>query len=235
MTNKSLTSPSVEGFLEQVAKTPKPTGASTGRLIFALDATASREPTWDTACHLQAQMFEATRGLGGLSVQLCYYRGFGEFHASRWAENSSTLLEQMSGVRCRGGHTQIEKVLQHALSENKDHPVAALVFVGDAMEENPDSLCHLAGQLGVIGVKIFLFHEGRDQRVKDVFTQMASLTGGAYLPFDASSSAQLKELLAAVAVYAAGGARALEHFSRGRRSVTHHLAGLLAQDRKDKR
>ena len=134
LTKKSLTSPSVEGFLAQVEKTPKPTGTAAGRLIFALDATASREPTWDSACHLQAEMFDATSGLGGLSVQLCYYRGFGEFHASRWAQDSSTLLEQMSAVTCRGGHTQIEKVLQHALSENKAHRVAALVFVGDCME-----------------------------------------------------------------------------------------------------
>lgn len=234
MTKKSLISSSVERFLQQVEKTPRAAGAGAGRLIFALDATASREPTWDTACHLQAEMFEATQALGGLSVQLCYYRGFGEFHASAWTATSSALLEQMSGVRCRGGHTQIEKVLRHALTENKAHRVAALVFVGDCMEENPDSLCHLAGQLGVVGVKVFVFHEGHELRARTVFKQMAALTGGAYLPFDATSAAQLKELLGAVAVYAAGGARALERFSRGRRSVSHHLAGLLAQDR-DKR
>ena len=231
MTKKSLISSSVEHFLQQVEKTPKPAGAGTGRLIFALDATASREPTWDTACHLQAEMFEATHALGGLSVQLCYYRGFGEFHAGAWAASSSALLEQMSGVRCRGGHTQIEKVLRHALTENKAHRVAALVFVGDSMEENPDSLCHLAGQLGVVGVKVFVFHEGHELGARTVFKQMAALTGGAYLPFDATSAAQLKELLAAVAVFAAGGARALERFSKGRRSVSHHLAGLLTQDR----
>jgi hypothetical protein len=231
VSKKSLPSSSVDHFLAQVEKTPRPTGAATGRLIFALDATASREPTWDTACHLQAEMFDATRSLGGLSVQLCYYRGFGEFHGSAWTQDSSSLLQQMSGVRCRGGHTQIQKVLRHTLEENKRHRVAALVFVGDAMEENADALCHVAGQLGVVGVKLFMFHEGRDPLVHSVFEQMAKLSGGAYLPFDATSAAQLKELLAAVAVFAAGGARALEHYSRGRRSVTHHLAGLLTQDR----
>lgn len=203
-------------------------------MIFALDATASREPTWDTACHLQAAMFNATRQLGGLSVQLCYYRGFREFHASGWSAQSSELLELMSTVGCRGGHTQIEKVLRHALDENKRHKIAALVFVGDAMEENPDALCHVAGQLGLVGTKVFMFHEGHDPMTTSVFGQIAELSGGAYLPFDSSSAAQLKDLLSAVAVFAAGGAVALERFSRGRRAVSHHLAGLLTQERDTK-
>ncbi|MEE9253631.1 MAG: VWA domain-containing protein [Pseudomonadales bacterium] len=234
MAKKSLTSTSVERFLQQVQKVPTPTGSAAGRLVFALDATASREPTWDTACHLQAEMFHATSQLGGLSVQLCYYRGFGEFHASGWSAQSSELLQRMSAVGCRAGHTQIAAVLRHALAENKRHKIAALVFVGDAMEENPDALCDLAGQFGVVGTRIFMFHEGRDAMTASVFRQIAELSGGAYLPFDASSAAQLKDLLAAVAVFAAGGAKALERYSRGRRSVTQHLAGLLTQDRDTK-
>lgn len=232
MAKKSLPTTSVDRFLQQVKNVPAPTGAARGRLIFALDATASREPTWDTACQLQAEMFAATRDLGGLAVRLCYYRGFGEFRASSWSARSSDLLEQMSSVRCRGGHTQIEKVLRHALAENKRHKIAALVFVGDAMEENADTLCQLAGQLGVVGVKAFMFHEGHDSRVASVFRQIGALSGGVYLPFDRDSAAQLKELLAAVAVFAVGGHEALERFSRGRRSVAHHLAGLLSHDRK---
>ena len=46
--------------------------AGAGRLLFAMDATASREPSWDQACHLQAEMFGATDGLGGLEVQLVF-------------------------------------------------------------------------------------------------------------------------------------------------------------------
>ena len=44
----------------------------------------------------------------------------------------------------------------------KKQRVDALVFVGDAMEENVDRLCQLAGELGLNGVPIFLFHEGGD-------------------------------------------------------------------------
>ena len=106
----------IADFLVKVAKTPnlKPPSAR-GRLIFAMDATASREPTWDRACHLQAEMFTATEGLGGLEVQLVFFRGVGECKASPWVESSGELVRRMTAVRCRGGQTQIEKVLQHAL------------------------------------------------------------------------------------------------------------------------
>ena len=47
----------VEAFLKKVALTARPVKtAGRGRLIFAMDATASREPTWDRACHIQAEM-----------------------------------------------------------------------------------------------------------------------------------------------------------------------------------
>jgi hypothetical protein len=86
----------IDAFLAKVASTPaaKPSGAR-GRLIFAMDATASREPTWDRACHIQSEMFLETETLGGLDVQLCYYRGFREFHATPWLANSTDLLGRM--------------------------------------------------------------------------------------------------------------------------------------------
>jgi hypothetical protein len=57
----------IDNFLRQVAGLPalKP-GGQRGRLIFAMDATASREPTWDQACRIQARMFTETASLGGL-------------------------------------------------------------------------------------------------------------------------------------------------------------------------
>jgi len=33
---------------------------------------------WDQACRLQGEMFEATTAMGGLDVQLVFYRGFDE-------------------------------------------------------------------------------------------------------------------------------------------------------------
>ena len=46
------------------------------------------------------------------------------------------------------------------------------------------------------------------------FEQIASLSGGAYCQFDSGSAKTLRDLLAAVAVYAVGGRRALENFHR---------------------
>jgi len=218
----------VEEFLKKVAATPvtKPAGQR-GRLMFAIDATASREPTWDMACHLQSEMFEETASLGGLDVQLVYYRGFGECRATPWVGNSRDLVERMNRVRCLGGRTQIRKVLHHAMKETKRQPVDALVFVGDCMEENVDKLCHQAGELGLLGVRAFMFHEGGEPVARRAFEQIAQLTGGAYCPFDAGSAKQLKELLSAVAVYAAGGRRALEDLGAKRGGaallITHQL------------
>ena len=200
----------IDAFLRDLQRAPAVrAGGGRGRLIFALDATASREPTWDRACRIQGEMFEATAALGGLDVKLVYYRGFNECKASRWMTDAASLHRAMRAVSCLGGETQIERVLAHAVAENDKQRVNALVFVGDAMEENVDRLCQLAGELGLKGVPIFLFHEGSDPIAAKAFQQMAKLSRGAYLRFDLASADRLKDLLGAVAVYAAGGHRAL--------------------------
>ncbi len=205
----------VDAFLKKLAAMPAVRAAGPrGRLIFALDATASRQPTWDQACQIQAEMFDAVGRLGGLDVQLVYYRGFREFEALPWLDSPTELTRRMTAVRCLGGHTQIARVLGHAIAETRRQRVNALVFVGDCMEENPDDLCDLAGQLGVLGLPVFLFHEGRDVVAEVTFRQLARLRAGACCPFDSGSAAQLAELLRAVAVYAAGGLKALQDLSR---------------------
>jgi hypothetical protein len=205
----------VDDFLRKLAVTPAPVaGGARGRLIFAMDATASREPTWDRASHLQAEMFKETEALGGLEVQLIYYRGFGECKAGPWVAESDKLLRFMTGVFCLAGRTQLGKVLKRAAKETRQKKVSALVFVGDAMEEDVDHLGHLAGELGLLGVPCFMFHEGNDPVSRKAFQQIARLSGGAFCNFDASSARQLRELLSAVAVFAAGGRRALADFSK---------------------
>lgn len=205
----------VSSFLEKVASTPVRTKhGSAGRLIFAMDATASREPTWDTACHLQAQMFEETGKLGGLLIQLCYYRGFNEFRAGQWCRQSGQLRDEMTAVTCMGGRTQITRLLNHAIAESKREKVQAMVFIGDAFEEDADRVCDLAGQLGILHVPLFVFQERGDPYVKSIFQQIAKLSGGAWAPFDARSANQLRDLLSAVAVFAAGGRKALADYSK---------------------
>ena len=214
----------VDDFLRKVAQAPSVTEAcGRGSLIFAMDATASREPTWDRASHIQAEMFSETAALGGLDIQLVYYRGFGECRASPWVSNAKDLLRRMTAVTCLAGQTQIAKILKHAAKETKRRKVGALVFVGDCCEEDIDRLGQLAGELGLLGVPCFVFHEGGDVVARRAFQQIARLTGGAYCPFDARSAQQLRDLLSAVAVYAAGGRKALADYSGRKGGIVRQL------------
>jgi hypothetical protein len=218
----------VEVFLRQVKAMPTVRPESgRGRLMFALDATASREGTWDRACKLQGEMFEATAALGGLDVQLVFYRGFNECKASRWLGAAADLHRAMRSVSCVGGETQIGRVLGHAIDEARTHKVNALVFVGDAMEEKVDALSRLAGELRLLGVPVFVFHEGADTVAGSAFRQIATLSGGAYCPFDAASAQQLRALLGAVAAYAAGGRAALTDYGRRTGGAALLLAGAV--------
>jgi hypothetical protein len=208
--SKPGSSGAVAAFLKRLETMPavRPAGEP-ARLIFGMDATASRQPMWDRACQVQGEMFLATRDIGGLAVSLAYYRGFQEFAATPFLTDAMELARRMSGVTCLGGQTQILRLLRHALGETKAKRVAALVFVGDAMEEDVDALCHAAGELGLRGTPVFVFHEGQDPVAANAFRQIAKLSGGAYAPFDARSPEALRELLRAVAVFAAGGRQAL--------------------------
>lgn len=179
------------------------------RLLFAIDATASRQPTWDMACHLQGEMFSATAPIAELSVQLCFYRGFRDFQASGWLNDTATLRGLMSRVRCEAGQTQLQRVLRHGLDEHSRVTVRALVFIGDAVEEPVGALLDLAGQCGLRRLPLFLFQEGADPVVEQTLKKMAALSGGAHCRFDHSSARALQELLGAVARFAAGGRKAL--------------------------
>ncbi len=221
----------IDAFVKQVRSMPvNKASRERGRLMFAMDATASREPTWDRACQIQGEMFSETAALGGLDVQLCYYRGYGEFEASPWLSSADALLQRMTSVSCRGGYTQIEKVLRQAIDQTKQKKVQALVFVGDCMEEDVDRLGHLAGELGMLGVPAFMFHEGNEPVAQRAFREIARLSGGAYCAFDASSAGQLRDLMSAVAVYAAAGQKALRDFSKDRSEVVRRLTRQLGGD-----
>jgi hypothetical protein len=200
----------VDSFIARMKSVAPPVTQGRGRLAFAMDATMSRQPTWDMALALQADMFEAVEKVGGLDVQLIFFRGAGECQASRWVAEPRELARLMTTVTCAGGFTQIGKVLSHARRETEKRRVNALVYVGDAMEEDIDDLCGRAGELALNGVPVFLFQEGDDIRASRAFKEIARLTKGAHCRFDAGSASQLRQLLAAVAVYAAGGRLALE-------------------------
>ncbi|MEH2514236.1 hypothetical protein V1291_005590 [Nitrobacteraceae bacterium AZCC 1564] len=199
--------------------------AHTGRLIFALDATMSRQPTWDMACQLQADMFREAGRIGGLHVRLVYYRGLSECRASPWISDTAKLSKLMSKIQCQGGHTQLGRVLSDARREAAASGVRAVVFVGDAMEEQLDALCATAGELGLLKVPCFMFQEGLDPTAETAFREIARLTGGAWCRFDTGSAAQLRELLRAAAAYASGGRDALMRLAKN----TSGAAMLLEQ------
>lgn len=200
----------IDAFLSRLnALGPVADTGGRGRLLFALDATMSRQPTWDTACRLQADMFRETAAIGGLDIQLVYYRGLAECRASSWIAEPDRLGALMSGIDCRGGHTQIAKVLAHARRENESGKVAVLVFIGDAMEESLDELCARAGELGLRNVKALMFQEGYDRVCEQAFREIARLTHGAFCRFAPGAAHELAELLRAAAAYAAGGLQAL--------------------------
>ena len=220
----------IDAFVRQARAlaTPKGAGEGGGRLILALDATMSRQPTWDLACRLQGEMFDAVGKAGGktggLSVQLVYFRGFGECCASRFVRDTAALKDLMTRIDCRGGHTQIGKVLAHALKETGRRKVDALVYIGDAMEEAVDDLAEKAGRLGLRGVPVFVFQEGHDPVAETALREIARLSKGAWFRFDGNAADTLAKLLSAVAVFASGGLKALEARDRPEdRLMIEHL------------
>ena len=216
-----------DAFLREIKRLPARRAGTRGRLLFAMDATASREPTWDHACAIQGEMFVTADTLGGLDVRLAFYRGFDEFKVSRWTSDGRELARLMSSVRCLAGRTQIARVLRYAGEQRRESRIDAVVFVGDCCEEDVDQVGHEAGQLGLLGLPVFVFQEGDDRIASRLFPQIAKLTRGAYSKFDRNSPDQLKRLLGAVAAYAAGGRDALLKYSRDKGGaaalLTHQL------------
>ena len=206
---------SVQDFLKKSEEiVPVEKKENTGRLLFAMDATASREHAWDMACQIQAEMFMSTQEIGALEISLCYYRGYDEFHSLDWTSNAVLLRDQMLKVRCLAGHTQIKRTLEHAINTCVKQKIKAVVLVSDSFEESIDQVGQVAGKLGMLNIPVFVFHEGHDTAAKNAFQHIAQLTNGAYCPFDQNSVAQLKELLCAVAAFAVGGLSALQKQSR---------------------
>ncbi len=217
----------IEQFLVQAEQTQELTkqGKQIPHILFALDATASRQATWDIASHHQAEMFDVLKN-EKLAVQLAYYRGHNQFSTSSWLQNGDALKEEMLRVHCLAGLTQIHHVLHHAVSQCAKVSLKAVIFIGDALEEPIQPLYDLSGQLQLYRVPIFMFQEGHDPLVKQAYKQMAKLSGGAFAQFDAQSAERLKLLLAAVSLYARGGKNAFKQLTPQQQK---RIGGLIEQ------
>ena len=226
--NLPSTSNNISSFLKKVRDVKSMTlhGNKPGRLAFIIDATASRQPTWNRACQIQSQMFKAAEKVGSLAIQLIYYRGLTEFHASTWKSDSQSLLQEMASVNCLAGETQIHTSLAYLLRETALQPVTAAVYIGDACEEPTNGIYNVAGRLGVHRTPVFMFQENNLPGIDKIYKNIARLSGGAYCRFDSNSAELLAELLSAVAVYAAGGQKALESFAKNK---SHQLQAMSRQ------
>lgn len=220
----------IDAFLKSAAQTPTLASAK-GRLVFAIDATMSRAPTWDAASEIQSDMFDVAQDIGGLAVQLVWFRGRGEFRASGWTTTPAALAGHMREVRCASGFTQLRRVLSHVRGEAVARRVSTLVYIGDCFEENADAVLKEAGALALLNVPAFMFHEGSDAAAAELFREVARLTRGVYARFDSGAASRLRELLRAAAVYAAGGVPALKHYGDRIGGEVKRIAGTISGQR----
>jgi hypothetical protein len=186
-----------------------PTTAPTRpRLIFGFDATASREPAWAAARTVTDALVKALPG--ELDVALAVHGGSMLHTFTEFTDNPDTLRDRAAGIRCIAGMTRLLPILSRALS---NPGVRVVTYIGDVFEESPVRGRKLADAMGLKGIKLFVLHDTADwnaRRDAEVFLDLARRTGGCVLPFDANAPARLRELLAAVAVYAVGGESLLE-------------------------
>jgi hypothetical protein len=225
MTNAISTTPSsakLDLYLDRLAAR-----GSTGKLIFALDATMSRQPTWDQACKLQAEMFSEAAGIGGLEIKVGFFRGAHELKFSPWVTDAKRLEKAMARIVCEGGYTQIARLLEEVRREHNKGSVGALVYVGDAAEEHIETLSLAAQQLGAAGIKAFMFQEDDDEDAEKAFREIARVTKGAYCKFSSGSAKELGELLRAAAAFAVGGMKALSQLGAQGKPGAVKLLGQL--------
>jgi hypothetical protein len=178
------------------------------RLIFGFDATASREPAWATARNVTDSLVQALPG--ELDVALAVHGGSLLHTFTEFTANPNTLRDRAAGIRCIAGHTRLLAILSRALS---NPGVRVVTYIGDVFEESLRRGQNLADAMGLKSIRLIVLHDTTDwnaRRDAEVFLDLARRTGGCVLPFDANAPARLRELLAAVAVYAVGGEELLE-------------------------
>jgi hypothetical protein len=178
------------------------------RLIFGFDATASREPAWATARTVTDALVKALPG--ELDVALAVHGGSMLHTFTEFTSDPTRLRDRAAGISCLAGMTRLLPILSRALS---NPGVRVVTYIGDVFEESPVRGRKLADAMGEKGIRLIVLHDTADwnsKRAAEVFLDLARRTGGCVLPFDASAPARLRELLAAVAVYAVGGSDLLE-------------------------
>lgn len=161
--------------LERLAA--KQAQARTVRIGLIVDATGSRQASWEDAQRVQGRMLESLGRTGRVLLRLIYFGG-GELTACAWSSDHAALSAHMAAVRCRKGHTQILDGLRRFLREGEE--AESIILVGDAFEEDAGSAELLAALLRDSGAKIFAFLEGDDAHAARIFRKLAEATGGRF-------------------------------------------------------
>ena len=178
------------------------------RLVFGFDATASRERAWATARQVTDALVQALPG--ELDVALAVHGGSRLHTFTEFTADPNILRDRAASIACVAGHTQLLPILSRSLSSPN---VRVVTYIGDVYEEFPARGRKLADELGRRGIKLVVLHDIVDwtaRRDAELFLDLARRTGGCVLPFDASAPGRLRELLAAIAVFAVGGADLLQ-------------------------
>jgi len=176
------------------------------KIGFLIDATGSREQTWELAQTIQAKMFQAVSGLKAVSLRLVYF-GNNRLTALGWDNNPNSVAKHMAAVRCRTGLTQIIEGLQSFIDERPDGKAAAIILIGDCFEESSSQAERAAILLKEKGIKVFSFVEGYDPTAQSVFRRISEITGGKFARF--GSNMPLSDLCEGVVLLASGGEKAL--------------------------
>ena len=180
----------------------------TGRLVFAVDATSSRQKAWEAAKRLTDDVLGALPG--ELDVALAVHGGDRVHTFTEFTSDAAELRGMAAGVRCIAGYTRLVEILRRVAAMSED--VAVVVYIGDVFEESRRDARQIAVDLAQRGTRVIILHDtgSRDTDDGKAFAELAKLTGGAVLPFDASALERLGQLLEAVAVLAVGGTEMLE-------------------------
>lgn len=198
------------------------------RLVFGFDATASREPAWAMARKVTDALVKTLPG--ELDVALAVHGGSRLHTFTKFTNDGRTLRDLAASISCEAGQTRLLPILSGSLARPG---VRVVTYIGDVYEESLTRGRAVADELGRRGIKLFVFHDVSDwaaRRDNEVFLDLARRTGGCVLPFDASAPGRLHDLLAAVAVFAVGGAALLQE-RRGNLPGAVVLLGSLGDDR----
>jgi len=175
------------------------------RMVFAIDATASREDAWSTAQDVTDALFAAVPG--ALDIALAVHGG-GELHTfGGFSADAAAIRQAAAAVTCRAGGTRLIEIMERVRDEAR---VKVLLYIGDAFEEFEEDAVAAAQDLARAGTRCIILQDGDDEHAGSVFGSIAEITGGALLPFDGTAPGRLRDLLRAVATLAAGGVTLLE-------------------------